>query len=106
MPVDAWKTSKQVYGNDGLKVLIQKFRVNGISAFYQGALASVTATFAGHFPWFATYNYLDVYLPKVTFKEDRLKALIRGATMGFICSLVSDTVSNSIRVVKTVKQTS
>ena len=26
--------------------------------------------------------------------------------MGFICSLVSDTVSNSIRVVKTVKQTS
>lgn len=26
--------------------------------------------------------------------------------MGFICSMVSDTVSNSIRVIKTVKQTS
>lgn len=106
LPVDAWKTSKQVYGSNGLNVLIQKFRVNGISAFYQGAVASVTATMVGHFPWFTTYNYLDLYLPKASFKDDRLKALVRGAFMGFVCSLVSDTISNSIRVVKTVKQTS
>ena len=68
LPVDAWKTSKQVYGSDGLKVLFQKFKVNGISAFYQGAVASATATMVGHYPWFTTYNYLDVYIPKVSFK--------------------------------------
>lgn len=106
LPVDAWKTSKQVYGSEGLKVLFQKFKVNGVSAFYQGAIASATATMVGHYPWFTTYNYLDAYIPKVSFKEDKLKALVRGASMGFVCSLVSDTVSNSIRVVKTVKQTS
>jgi hypothetical protein len=32
--------------------------------------------------------------------------LLRSATIGFLCTLVSDTISNSIRVIKTVKQTS
>lgn len=31
---------------------------------------------------------------------------MRSAVIGFMCTLVSDTISNSIRVVKTVKQTS
>jgi len=35
-----------------------------------------------------------------------MKALLRSATIGFLCTLVSDTISNSIRVIKTVKQTS
>lgn len=58
LPVDAWKTSKQVYGPDGLKVLLTKFKANGISAFYQGGIASGLATVAGHYPWFVTNNYL------------------------------------------------
>lgn len=58
LPVDAWKTSKQVYGKDGLKLLIQKFKANGISAFYQGGIASAVATVVGHYPWFVTNNYL------------------------------------------------
>lgn len=32
-------------------------------------------------------------------------ALLRSAGIGFMCTLVSDTISNSIRVIKTVKQT-
>ncbi len=32
--------------------------------------------------------------------------MLRSATIGFLCTLVSDTISNSIRVIKTVKQTS
>ncbi len=31
---------------------------------------------------------------------------MRSATIGFTCTLVSDTISNSIRVIKTIKQTS
>jgi len=60
----------------------------------------------GHYPWFVTYNYLDFYLPKRRFQDDKLKALVRNAGIGFCSTLTSDTISNSIRVVKTIKQTS
>jgi len=58
LPIDAWKTSKQVYGTDGLKMLVSKYKVHGITAFYQGGIASALATMAGHYPWFVTNNYL------------------------------------------------
>ena len=106
LPIDAWKTSKQVNGVNGLKVLLEKYRKFGVPAFYQGGMASAFATMAGHYPWFVTYNYLDLYLPKYSFKKDTLKALVRNAFIGFCGTMVSDTISNSIRVVKTIKQTS
>ena len=106
LPVDAWKTSKQVYGNDGLNMLLSKFKLNGVSAFYQGGVASALATIVGHYPWFLTNNYLEAYLPKYSYKEDFTKAILRSAFIGFWCTLVSDSISNSIRVVKTFKQTS
>lgn len=105
LPVDAWKTSKQVYGNDGLNMLLSKFKLNGVSAFYQGGVASALATIVGHYPWFLTNNYLEAYLPKYSYKEDFTKAILRSAFIGFWCTLVSDSISNSIRVVKTFKQT-
>lgn len=106
LPIDAWKTSKQVHGADGLKMLFEKYKLNGIKTFYQGGIASASATMVGHYPWFVTNNYLDFYIPKYSFKDDKLKALLRGAFIGFCCTMVSDTVSNSIRVLKTMKQTS
>jgi hypothetical protein len=60
----------------------------------------------GHYPWFLTNNYLDHYIPKYNFKDEAFKALFRGAFIGFCCTMVSDTISNSIRVLKTIKQTS
>jgi RsiW-degrading membrane proteinase PrsW (M82 family) len=60
----------------------------------------------GHYPWFVTNNYLEYYWTRYSFKDEPLKALLRSATIGFLCTLVSDTISNSIRVIKTVKQTS
>lgn len=68
LPVDAWKTSKQVHGEKGLSMLFQKFKASGIKAFYQGGIASASATIVGHYPWFVTNNYLDYYLPKYSFK--------------------------------------
>jgi len=105
LPVDAWKTSKQVYGPDGLKMLLGKFKANGISAFYQGGVASALATMVGHYPWFVTNNYLEHYLPKYSYKTDFGLAILRSAGIGFACTVVSDCISNSIRVVKTFKQT-
>lgn len=105
LPVDAWKTAKQVHGQHGLSKLVVKFKAHGVKAFYQGGIASASATMVGHYPWFVTNNYLDFYIPKVDPKAEKLKFLARGAFIGFCCTLVSDSISNSIRVIKTVKQT-
>lgn len=103
MPIDTFKTVLQVEGSKGLPILMNKFRANGFPVFFHGALAASAATFAGHLPWFTTYNFLDARLPVQT---DPFKKLLRSAGMGFCSSVISDSISNSIRVVKTYRQTS
>ena len=105
LPIDAWKTSLQVHGNNGINILRMKVEKEGVKGLYNGALASSTATMIGHFPWFTTYNYMNLYIPKVKYGDEPMKALGRNAFIGFCASLVSDTVSNSMRVIKTYKQT-
>ena len=58
---------------------------------------------AAHRPrqWFSTYNYLDETLPA---PHTLLQKLLRQALIGFVASVLSDTVSNSLRVVKTYRQ--
>jgi len=105
IPIDTWKTSKQVHGNLGNTIIKNKMSQQGIAGLYQGALASSVATMVGHYPWFLTYNYLNSYIPKVQYKDDMLTALARNASIGFSATLASDMISNSVRVVKTYKQT-
>ena len=69
---------------------------------YHGALASSAATFVGHYPWFATYNFLNTKIPQY---DIPYKKFLRQAGIGFTASVVSDSISNSLRVVKTTKQT-
>lgn len=102
MPVDTVKTIMQVEGNNGLSMLAAKFKSGGPTVFYQGAGATVAATFAGHFPWYATFNFLQAKVPQ---QDDMLMKLVRNAGIGFTCSFTADTVSNSLRVVKVTKQT-
>lgn len=101
MPVDTLKTTMQVGGKDGLSQLFAKMKTKGPSVFWYGSLAAASATFVGHYPWFFTYNFLDEYLPRY---EDRLSKLARSAVIGFAASAISDTCSNSIRVIKVYKQ--
>lgn len=101
MPVDTVKTTMQVTGK--FSNVVDKVKVSGIPALYQGSLAAASATFVGHYPWFFTYNLLSEKIPK---QDDPLKELGRRAVLGFCSSAVSDTCSNSIRVVKVYKQSS
>lgn len=103
MPLDAWKTTKQVEGEKGLKALITKVRTHGISKLYHGSIAAAGATWVGHYPWFFTHNVLSEKLPAFDIQYGKY---IRNAGIGFCASVVSDTCSNSIRVIKTTKQTS
>ena len=102
MPLDTLKTSLQVNSNNGLKDIRNKIKTNGIRTLYNGSLASVSATFVGHYPWFLTYNLLSQNLPK---SEDNKIKFLRNGFIGFSSALVSDICSNSLRVIKTNKQT-
>lgn len=102
MPIDAIKTSMQVDGAGGFKILRNKIKSSGILVVYNGSLAQMSATYVGHFPWFFVYNVLNANLPKY---DEKIKKLCRSAFIGFCSALVSDTCSNSLRVIKTTKQT-
>ncbi|CAD7923687.1 unnamed protein product [Amoebophrya sp. A120] len=102
-PIDTVKTIMQVEGRPGLDILFAKARGKGPTVFWHGALAASAATFAGHYPWFATYNTLQTVIPK--YDDVLWQKLGRNAGIGFVSSVISDTVSNSLRVVKTYRQT-
>jgi hypothetical protein len=99
-PIDSFKTSMQVDGTT--RHLQEKIRERGVLALYDGAAGTYVATAVGHFPWFLTNNYLNAYLPKAS---SPLGRLVRSAVLGWASALVSDTISNSVRVVKTTVQT-
>lgn len=99
MPVDTVKTTMQVTGK--FSAVADKVRVAGPLSLYNGALAAASATFVGHYPWFFTYNFLSETIPE---QDTPLAKLGRRALLGFCSSAVSDTCSNSIRVLKVYKQ--
>merc|ERR1719230_198711 len=101
MPIDAWKTTKQVEGKEGLKKLIEKTKKHP-TALWQGAVGAMSATWVGHYPWFYTNNQLREVLPPFEFTYGKY---VRNAVIGFASAAVSDTCSNSLRVLKTTRQT-
>ena len=102
-PLDTAKTMMQVEGARGLGLLGERVRRGGVLQLWNGALGATAATFLGHYPWFATNNWLESAVPPAA---GRVRTLARRAFIGFCSSVVSDFVSNSTRVVKTFVQTS
>mmetsp|Transcript_28085 Transcript_28085/g.82535 ORF Transcript_28085/g.82535 Transcript_28085/m.82535 type:complete len:354 (+) Transcript_28085:1-1062(+) len=108
LPIDTIKTSLQVDGEGALDTLRKRVDANGVGTLWEGGLASAATSFAGSYPWWLTYNFLQTLIPAVDPAQDhaRLLVLVRLASIGFGAVCVSDTVSNSLRVIKTTKQTS
>ncbi|KAJ7086384.1 mitochondrial carrier domain-containing protein [Mycena belliarum] len=100
-PIDTVKTTLQTQGKAGMRILRTRVKMYGIGSLWYGAIATAAATFAGHYPWFATLNYLEATLPEA---HTLFQTLLRRAFIGFCASITSDTVSNSLRVVKTYRQ--
>lgn len=102
MPIDTCKTMLQVNGSNGWQAIANKVRSHGFGVLYYGSVASATATLAGHYPWYTTYNYLSKIIPE--YKDSIALKLSRSAGIGFCASVIADTISNSFRVVKTARQ--
>jgi hypothetical protein len=103
MPIDTLKTTLQVEGAKGLPMIYNKIKLGGPRVLFHGASASALATLVGHYPWYTTYNYLNIIIPE---HPELTAKLCRNAFIGFCASLVSDSISNSLRVIKTARQTS
>ncbi|KAK4052541.1 hypothetical protein OIO90_004308 [Microbotryomycetes sp. JL221] len=101
MPIDTLKTTMQTQGRPGLSILKQRIKLYGPGTLWSGAWATAAANFVGSFPWFATYNALQANLPPA---HTPAQKILRQAVIGFCASVVSDTISNSLRVVKTYRQ--
>eukprot|EP00401_Gymnodinium_catenatum_P050948 CAMPEP_0117604606 /NCGR_PEP_ID=MMETSP0784-20121206/78773_1 /TAXON_ID=39447 /ORGANISM="" /LENGTH=395 /DNA_ID=CAMNT_0005407641 /DNA_START=76 /DNA_END=1263 /DNA_ORIENTATION=+ len=101
-PIDVWKTVLQTDGLCGQMNLKKKIQQVGVRVLWAGWEANYVASVIGNYPWFVTVNVLQEVLPmpsQILFK------LNRSAVIGAIASSVSDLISNSVRVVKTIKQT-
>ncbi|CAI6327774.1 unnamed protein product [Periconia digitata] len=103
-PIDTLKTTLQAQGARGTTLLRNRIRTDGIGSLWWGAFATAAATFVGNYPWFATYNWLSEALHEPSRTEHLLLWLLRAAFIGFCASVISDTISNSLRVVKTYRQ--
>ncbi|GKZ00103.1 hypothetical protein MPSEU_000963700 [Mayamaea pseudoterrestris] len=101
MPIDTMKTVLQVDSVEGFRNLMRRIKAGRFGLLYQGTFATYISSVMGHFPWFWTYNMLEsnAWLAKVIQWN-----LLRSAGIGFLASVVSDTVINSVRVIKTTKQ--
>jgi hypothetical protein len=55
-PIDTLKTTLQAQGPRGTAILRQRIRTDGVGSLWWGAFATATATFVGHWPWFATVS--------------------------------------------------
>jgi len=102
-PVDTVKTMMQANGKDGIPLLKAKIKAGGPGVMFHGATATMAATFVGHYPYFTTFNTLQA---NIDTPKDWPSKLLRNAGIGFVAAVASDTISNSLRVVKTVRQTS
>ena len=105
-PVQNVKTLMQVEGGGaGLKLMASRVNTAGVGALWEGAFGTMGATWLGHYPWFATNNMLRSAVPPMG-PDGSAAQLARDAGIGFCSSVVSDCVSNGIRVITTAKQTS
>mmetsp|Transcript_2045 Transcript_2045/g.6533 ORF Transcript_2045/g.6533 Transcript_2045/m.6533 type:complete len:543 (+) Transcript_2045:694-2322(+) len=103
-PIDMLKTLYQVHGDDGTMILRSFSKSRGIlRTFWSGTLAILAAGWLGTYPWFATFNFLQEHLP--AFGSKRIFHHIRSAFIGFSASFVSDSLTNGLRVIKSIAQT-
>lgn len=123
------KTVLQVDSAEGFRSLMRRVKAGKFGVLYEGAVANAIAAILGHYPWvrrkllsccvfavcllrcsapslssiqqFFTFNLLS--------SSDWIRTtipsqLLRNAGIGVASSIVSDTVVNAIRVIKTTKQ--
>lgn len=102
-PIDTLKTVRQVKGDKAMDELLDRVKQRGIGELYAGALANFAANWVGNFPYFSVFNALS---EAWVAPEDPVMRIVRNGVIGMCSSISSDTVSNGLRVLKTLRQSS
>lgn len=100
-PIDTFKTARQVQGEKAVDMLMERVRQGGPTELYAGAIANFAANWAGNFPYFAVFNTLS---EAWGVPADSTMRIVRNGLLGMVASICSDVVSNSLRVLKTLRQ--
>ena len=104
MPLVVLKTALQVGGPGALAETRAKVaRLGVFETFFNGCIATMAAQFLGHWPWWTASNALEEWIPQA---QEVGASVLRAACIGCAASILSDTITNSIRVVNTFRQTS
>lgn len=101
-PLEKVKIMRQIDGYKATSSLIKQTTRNGLSSLWNGSITVVGSNFVGYVPWFYTYDLMHNVIPEAS--THCTLSLIRDGCIGFSASVVSDVVSNGIRVIKTLKQ--
>ena len=101
MPLDTYTNMYQVRGKEGVNVMKQKIKKNGMKVLYNGSTAYFLSNFIGNASWFYTLDFLNSKFYKCYHKKDDTK---KNMIIGFGCSTISDLLTNPIRILKTYKQ--
>mmetsp|Transcript_13561 Transcript_13561/g.41853 ORF Transcript_13561/g.41853 Transcript_13561/m.41853 type:complete len:186 (+) Transcript_13561:500-1057(+) len=102
-PIDTLKTVRQVRGEKAMEVLLDRVKRKGVTELYAGAIANFAANWVGNYPYFAVFNSLSEAFPA---PGDAALRIVRNGLLGMCSSIASDICSNSLRVLKTLRQSS
>jgi hypothetical protein len=91
-----------VRGAAGIDELRGKVLNHGVMILFTGSFGSWILSMVGYFPWYATFNVLNTRLRR----ERGWWKHARNGAIGLCASIAADTLTNSVRVVKVVAQTS
>ena len=97
-PLDTFKIVYQNYGRKAHKMIKLNIRRKGIKYLWKGSKDNGLANFVEHITWFNTYEYLDKHLP-----NDNL--ILKSGFLGLTSSITTDVMSNHLKIIKTMKQT-
>lgn len=98
-PLETYKVMNQIHGNKAFKLLKLRTKNNGIKSLWKGSNDIALTNFVEHIGWFNTYEYLDRKLPK------DMNVILRSGFLGLTSSVTTDVLSNHLKIVKTMKQT-
>jgi len=97
MPLETCKVLNQLHGKQrALKILKLRLKKKPL-ILWKGCRENSLANFIEHVGWFQTYEYLDKNLPNE-------HTLLRSWFLGLTSGATTDILSNHLKIVKTMKQ--
>ena len=102
VPIDTLDIFLQVEGKKGIQTLKNKVNSQGVRVLYYGLTPWITSNFISTFSWYNTHNYLDNKFKN--YGKEGVEFNIKNGLIGLSASIVSDTITNPLRILKIYKQ--